>query len=246
MPGVVLRANAVALYGFLSAIAADQPNGAIPIGAKILDCGAGGPVPPLALFRQHGFEAWGIDTRQSQLDLADQYCREKGVELHLSKGDMRRIPFDEGVFDYVYEHYSMCHLSKSDTLRAVGEMRRVLKGGGLCFLGVISSDTWPKSLLGAEEKPGEFWKREADSEPVLHTVFADDEAAGLTSDWKVVSQEKRVRCLREVAAELSVDSWMELHSESESNDTRQLWRAKYATRGSEVRHAQLYFVLRKP
>jgi len=125
-------------------------------------------------------------------------------------------------------------------------MRRVLKAGGLCFLGVISSDTWPKSLLGVEEKPGEFWKREADGEPVLHTVFPDDEAAGFTTDWEVVSQEKHVRYLREVADELSFDSWMALHAESESNDTQQLWREKYATRHSEVRYAQLYFILRKP
>jgi ubiquinone/menaquinone biosynthesis C-methylase UbiE len=33
----------------------------------------------------------------------------------------------------------MCHLSKADTARAVSEMHRVLKPGGLGFLGVIST-----------------------------------------------------------------------------------------------------------
>ena len=71
--------------------------------------------------------------------------------MHLREGDMRQLSFEEGAFDYVYEHYSMCHLSKQDTSLAVSEMYRVLKQGGLCFLGVISADTWPKSLFGQEE-----------------------------------------------------------------------------------------------
>jgi SAM-dependent methyltransferase len=243
---IVLRTNAVAVYGFLSAIAAEQPDGKVPAAAKILDCGAGGPVPPLALFEQHGFEAWGVDTRQSQLDLANQYCRERGIKLQLRKGDMRRIPFDDGAFDYVYEHYSMCHLGKSDTRLAVSEMRRVLKAGGLCFLGVISSDTWPRSLLGEEESPGEFWKRESGSEPVLHTLFTDGEAATLVADWEIVSQERHVRYVREAAAAMSIDSWMELYPGSTSDATRQDWRARYANRVGEVRSAYLFFILRKP
>ena len=246
MGSIVLRTNAVAVYGFLSAIAAEQPNGEVPAAAKILDCGAGGPVPPVALFEQHGFEAWGIDTRQSQLDLARQYCRERGVKLQLRNGDMRRIPFDDETFDYVYEHYSMCHLDRSDTFLAVSEMRRVLKGGGLCFLGVISSDTWPTSLLGEEESPGEFWKHEAGSEPVLHTAFTDGEAAKLVADWKIVSQERHVRYLRDVAAAMSVDSWMELYPESTADRTLEDWRARYDNRANEVRSAYLYFILRKP
>jgi len=46
---------------------------------KVLDCGTGGAVPPLALFRQHGFEAWGIDASTEQLDRAGQFCEQRDV-----------------------------------------------------------------------------------------------------------------------------------------------------------------------
>lgn len=38
------------------------------------------------------------------------------------------MPFEAETFDYVYEHYSMCHLSKKDTALAIDEMYRVLIG----------------------------------------------------------------------------------------------------------------------
>ncbi len=155
MKNVILRPNGIPVYSFLSLINARQAEDD-GLQKKILDCGAGGPVPPLALFHQHGFEGWGIDTSKEQLERARQFCQGQGIELYLREGDMRWIPFEEGAFDYIYEHYSMCHLSKQDTDLAVSEMYRVLKRGGVCFLGVISADTWPKSLFGQEEQPGEY------------------------------------------------------------------------------------------
>ena len=35
---------------------------------KVLDCGAGGNNPPLALFSMHGYEAYGIDISDNALD----------------------------------------------------------------------------------------------------------------------------------------------------------------------------------
>ncbi len=87
----------------------------------------------------------------------------------------------------------MCHLSKQDTAIAVGEMRRVLKPNGLCFLGVISTDCWPKSLFGEEREPGEYWGEEDGKSNVLHSMFTDQEANELVSEWEVVSKEKQVR-----------------------------------------------------
>jgi uncharacterized protein (UPF0147 family) len=77
------------------------------------------PVPPLALFHQHGFDCWGIDKSEGQLARARQFCEERGMKMHFSRGDMRRIPFEDDSFDYVYEHYSMCHMSKQDTAEEV-------------------------------------------------------------------------------------------------------------------------------
>lgn len=49
MKAPVLRPNAIPVYGFLSLIHARAPQGEPRRRRNILDCGVGGPVPPLAL-----------------------------------------------------------------------------------------------------------------------------------------------------------------------------------------------------
>ncbi len=245
MKHIILRSNAIPVYGFLSFINGRHSQEEISQRRKILDCGAGGPVPPLALFYQHGFEAWGIDASDKQLNKARQFCEQQGIELHLCTGDMRRIPFEDETFDYVYEQYSMCHLSKQDTALAVNEMHRVLKPQGLCFLGVISMDTWPKSLFGQEKKPGEYWGEEGENKSALHSMFSDEEADELVSTWEIVSKKKEISYIREEANKISLEAWMELHKEVEDSYSQEDWRARYVSRVNIFQYAHLYFFLRK-
>jgi SAM-dependent methyltransferase len=248
MNNVVLRANAVPVYGFLSAIAADLRSRNQPFShvLKILDCGAGGPVPPLILFSQHGLDAWGIDSSQEQLDKAERFCRELNESIHLQNADMRQIPFDDATFDYVYEHYAMCHLNKFDTAQVVREMRRVLKPGGLCFLGVISRATWPHSLFGEERLPGEFWGIEDGDELALHSMFTDAEAEELVSGWTILSRTKQIHYLRDMAAEMSLEAWMELRHEALTPCSPEEWQAGYPERTGAFQYAHVYFILKKP
>ena len=92
MAEIILRTNAIPIYGFLGYINAKVPLEKGQPRGKILDCGAGGPVPPLALFAQHGFEACGIDISEEHLEKANRFCEESGLDIHLQSGDMRKIP----------------------------------------------------------------------------------------------------------------------------------------------------------
>lgn len=191
MTDIILRTNATPVYSFLSFINAKHPPGEGQPRGKILDCGAGGPLPPLALFAKHGFEAWGIDISEEQLEKARQFCKDNNIETHLQTGDMRKMPFENETFNYVFEQFAMCHLSKQNTAKAISEMHRVLKKEGLCFLGVISTDSHPKTSFGEEKAPGEFWGLEGGEER-LHSMFANEEIEGLLAGWEVLSEEKRI------------------------------------------------------
>lgn len=241
MTSTVLRPNAAPVYTFLSFILARQSE--LSLGKKILDCGAGGPLPPLILFHQQGFEAWGIDVSDEQLLRAQAFCKEHGADLHLQKGDMRQIPFEDETFDFVYEQYSMCHLTKRDTGVAIGEMRRVQKKGGLCFLGVISTDTWPP--LGREIEPGEFWTEE-DGQEVIHSAFTDEEADQLVSGWDVLLKERRTSWYREHTAQITQAEWLALYDQTLPGQSRDEWLALYDTRSTRTRYTHLYYFLRKP
>ena len=244
MERIVLGTHAIPVYGFLSFINALRPQGELSRWGKILDCGAGGPIPPLTLFAQHGFEAWGIDVSDEQLDKAEQFCEQHGLEVHLRPGDMRQIPFEDETFDFVYEHFSMCHLSKQDTAQAIGEMYRVLKEQGLCFLGVISADCWPRSRLGQEKEPGEYWGEEG-GELRLHSLFSDEEMDDLLSAWEVVFKEKHIHYLWGAVEKLPMETWMASYDQAGSGYSREAWRARYESRANEFQYAHSYFVLRK-
>jgi len=168
------------------------------------------------------------------------------MPLNLREADMCRLPFDDETFDYVYEHQSMCHLSKENTARAVGEMYRVLRKGGLCFLGVVSMDSWPKSLYREEREPGEFWGLEHGDEATRHSLFTVEEAAQLVAGWEIRLHEKNVRYLRGLAEETTLETWMDLHPEAPGVHTREAWQACYGQRAQAFQCVHTYYPLRKP
>ncbi|MGB2956410.1 MAG: class I SAM-dependent methyltransferase [Anaerolineales bacterium] len=245
MKKVILRPNGASVYSFLSLMNARLSDNDQLQKKKILDCGAGGPVPPLELFQQQGLEIWGIDTSKEQLEKAHQFCDKQGIELDLREGDMRQIPFEDGFFDYVYEHYSMCHLSKVNTAQAVSEMHRVLKIGGFCFLGFKSNETWPRSLFGEEEGPGEYWGEEGGKKRTLHSLFTDQETDELETDWEIVQKRKEVQYLQETAEETSLSEWMELYGEADNGSSREDWGTKYERRADIFCYVHTYYYLKK-
>ncbi|MBI9045135.1 MAG: class I SAM-dependent methyltransferase [Anaerolineaceae bacterium] len=239
----ILRRNAIPVYGFLSLINAEMGEDESLKGKKILDCGAGGILPPLTLFAQHGLEASGIDISDVQLQRAAQFCVQNDVSIDLRKGSMLEIPFEDEVFDYVYEHYSMCHLTKTETTRAINEMFRVLKKGGLGFLGVISMDTWPKTSYGEEQEPGQFLGLEH-GEETFHTMFTDEEADDLVANWEIIRNEKQIIFMRNEAEEISFGDWMTLGQEI--GCSAEDWESRYAQRINYFQYTHNYYFIRKP
>lgn len=114
-----------------------------PLKNRILDCGAGGPDPKVALFQEYGYELYGIDIDDEQIKAANEFAEDNGIQLNITKADMRDIPFDDEFFGLVFSYLSMVHLSKADTGIAIKEMHRVLQKGGLCYINFLSiEDKW--------------------------------------------------------------------------------------------------------
>lgn len=93
-----------------------------------LGCGAG---YDLDAFRSRGHSAFG-------LDYAEPLAKIARVKSHcpVLVADMRAVPFQSGVFDGVWASASLLHLPRHDLPVALGEIRRVLKPGGLLFASV--------------------------------------------------------------------------------------------------------------
>jgi len=63
----------------------------ISLDKTILDCGAGGRRPPLAIFHKAGYKTFGIDILDSQIALATEYAKEHHMVFNIIKGDMRKL-----------------------------------------------------------------------------------------------------------------------------------------------------------
>jgi ubiquinone/menaquinone biosynthesis C-methylase UbiE len=154
-----------------------------PLDKEILDCGAGGAEPPLALFFEYGYRTHGIDISEKQLDRAQQFCKDHCMELDISLGDMRDLPFADESMSFVYSYSSICHMTKKDVAIAMQEIARVLKAGGLCFVSFCSAEGDPRG-------PGEY-AYEDEGETGIHSLYGDTEPDAYFSDFSYLRKEKR-------------------------------------------------------
>lgn len=109
------------------------------LGAKsatvLLDCacGIGTQAVGLAL---RGHRVTGTDISPAAAERAGREAAQRGLEMPTQAADMRSLPFEDAAFDVVVcADNSLPHLLTAEDLRtALGEMRRVLRSGGLLLI----------------------------------------------------------------------------------------------------------------
>ncbi|MTI66125.1 MAG: class I SAM-dependent methyltransferase [Firmicutes bacterium] len=157
---------------------------------EVLDLGAGGDFPPLYLFYNQGYKTKGIDISKLQVDKAKRFSKKNNMELNIIKGDMRELPFKDESISFIYSYNSIFHLTKEDTLKAINEIKRVLKKDGLCFVNFISVDDGGYGK-GKELNKGEFIQYELGNK-VVHSYYKDKEPEKYFYDLKIVYKQKRI------------------------------------------------------
>jgi ubiquinone/menaquinone biosynthesis C-methylase UbiE len=157
---------------------------------SVLDCGAGGECPPLALFLEHGYKTYGIELSDLQIEKSKLFSQKHGVELNIIKGDMRKLPFEDESISYIYSYNSIFHMKKVDIEKAINEIKRVLKPEGITCINFLSiHDDW----YGKGEQIGkdEFLQIER-GEKVIHSYFEIDEAETYFRDMGILFKEYRI------------------------------------------------------
>ena len=155
----------------------------------VLDCGAGGDQPPLYLFYRQGYETYGIDIDEEQIRKANDFERNNDLNLNISEGDMRKLPFEDNSISYVYSYNSIFHMVKKDIYTSLKEMKRVLKVDGLLYVNLLSNDDFQYGV-GRELEEGEFLQEECGGR-VVHSYFREDEADKHFEDMKVLFKQLR-------------------------------------------------------
>jgi tRNA (uracil-5-)-methyltransferase TRM9 len=83
------------------------------------------------------FYLYGVDFSGEMIKLARRYSRKFGFSVNLQVADARNLPFEDNAFDWAIAVATYHHLQGYENqLKALKELRRVLKPGGEAFLTV--------------------------------------------------------------------------------------------------------------
>ncbi len=127
---------------------------------RVLDLGCG--VGRHALhFARLGFETIAVDLAPAGLAEVSRAAAAEGLELAVQSAAMTELPFPDGHFDYVLSFNVIYHGDRPVVARAVSEIHRVLKPGGV-FQGTLLSKRNHGFGMGTEIAPNTF-VRDADT-----------------------------------------------------------------------------------
>jgi SAM-dependent methyltransferase len=144
--------------GFYRHLEGRLPRYPIPIlplppgdGRRLLDVGCNWGRWTVAADRR-GYRAVGIDPSVEAVAAARRVAEELDAASEYVVADARRLPFADESFDVVFSYSVLQHLTKDDTLAALGEVRRVLKPGGRSLIEMAN-------LLGARNLAQQIRRR---------------------------------------------------------------------------------------
>jgi len=108
----------------------------IKAGDQVLDVGCGSGRLTLAAQQWVGEngEAVGIDPSPEMIEVARQNAKRAGSKVKFELGVAESLPFPDVSFDVVLNQLMLHHLPEDLKQRALAEMRRVLKPGGVCLI----------------------------------------------------------------------------------------------------------------
>ena len=113
---------------------------------NVLDIGSG-PGRDGLILKNAGLQVTCMDASETMVKISS----EKG--LHSVVGDFLKLPFTNNSFDAVWAYTSLLHISKNEVDKALDEITRVLKQGGVLGLGLIEGNTEEyKENMGAGMK----------------------------------------------------------------------------------------------
>lgn len=131
-------------------------------GLKALEVGCGGGILTMEIARA-GFETTGIDLSSNSIKQARIQAEANGLSINYQVGDALHLPFEDKKFDVVFCCDVLEHLS--DVNKAVSEIARVMKNGGVFFYDTINRTILSKLVV---IKIAQEWKRYAFMPPDLH------------------------------------------------------------------------------
>lgn len=177
--------------------------------AKILDlaCGVGRHSVP---FAKRKFEVIGLDFSKNFLAEAKKSSRKEKVSVDFRHGDMKNLKphFDSNEFDLVVSLYNSFGYFKnrSDDMKMLKEVLRVLKPGGHLVLNTLNGD----GVRAALKKPVSMGREPIKNVFMIDAAKFDDAKKKTISEWTIVDARKGKAKIHRMSFQQNVYSYSEL------------------------------------
>ena len=104
-----------------------------------LGCGLGRHT---VLFASNGFDTYGFDISSDGLNKTKEWLDSLGLNANLVEGDMLSLPYTDELFDSILCRNVISHQDTCGVKKIIGELKRVLKPDGECYLTLGYKSTW--------------------------------------------------------------------------------------------------------
>lgn len=160
---------------------------------RVLDLGFG-LGRHVILFAREGFDTHGIEPTSSGFAYCEEWLKAEGLHADIRTGEMTELPYGDGFFDFVLSWNVIYHGTLSRLRKALEEIRRVARKGGLVYL-TMNSTRNKHYGQGTEIEPDTFLNPMKMDGDLPHHYSDEGEVKALLEDWEVVRIEEREESL---------------------------------------------------
>lgn len=154
-------------------------------GSRVLDlgCGAGRHTVLLA---KRGFKTFATDYSQNAIELSNYWIKQEKLTAEFKLSNFTQIPYASHFFDAVISTNVINHAVFDDVKKAVSEVCRVLKKGGLFYFLVISDLDFRFGVgkkIESSSSPRTYVFDRGPEQGVIHHFFNEEDFEFLSKNF---------------------------------------------------------------
>lgn len=147
-----------------------------------LGCGTGRHLVYLA---KEGFAVYGSDISETGLEYARRWLEQEELQAELKQSDMTTLPYPDAFFDALISIFVIYHATLDNMRKAIAEIHRVLRSGGLAFLTFPSKRSY-RYGQGEEIEKDTFIPNVGPDAGIPHHFSDKEEIELLLGDFKIL------------------------------------------------------------